>query len=116
MISLLAAVVLSTADAGLPDGGEYVVLDVNHGALWLNLPDGGVDDAPTLVRGGAWLDDDALMHAGKKTAFGDAALAVPPDVDTKTILEVAFAMFGVGALAGLIIGLVSGAKLFPWQK
>lgn len=106
MISLVLAAVLA-ADGGLPDGGEYVVLDVNHGALWLNLPDGGVTDAPVLVQGGAYQDDDALMHSGKKAAFGRAALEVPPDVETKTVLLIAGAMLLIGVLAGFVGGFVA---------
>lgn len=103
----LVLMVLAAADggAGLPDGGEYVVLDVNHGDLWLNRPDGGVDTAPTFVLGGGYLDDDALMHSGQKAAFSRAALAVPPDVDTRTVLLVAALMFGIGVALGLVGGL-----------
>lgn len=115
MIALTLAVVLTAADAGLPDGGEYVVLDVNHGALWLNLPDGGVSDQPTAVRGGAYLDDDALMHNAKGLAFGRGALAVPPEVDIKTVLSISLVMFSVGILLGVIGCSVLGVK-FPWSK
>lgn len=115
MIALLAAVVFA-ADGGtsLPDGGEYVVLDVNHGTLWVNQRDGGAE--PVFVQGGAYLDDDALMHAGKKTAFGRGALEVPPDVDTKTVLQAALAMFGVGLLVGFVGCSFLGVKIpWPWK-
>lgn len=105
MTALLLAAVLA-ADGGLPDGGEYVVLDVNRGALWTNLSDGGVSDAPVLVHGGAWMDDDALMHNGKKEAFDRGALSVGPDVDVKTLTLVGAVLFAVGLALGLVGGWV----------
>lgn len=105
LVTLVLAAVLA-ADGGLPDGGEYVVLDVNRAELWLNLPDGGISDAPLAVVGGVWQDDDALMHNAKDKAEHRGEKTVLPDIDVKTLTLVGAVMFGIGVALGLVGGWV----------
>jgi hypothetical protein len=103
----IGAVALAVLLAAGPDAGFVpVVLDVNQGDLWLNLPDGGVDDAPRRVLGGTWMDDETTLHVAKGKAQLRGEHTVGPDVDLRTVLIVGAVMFVVGGLAGGAVVLV----------
>jgi hypothetical protein len=95
----LGALVLAAVLA-MDAGFVPVALDVEHADLWLNLPDGGVDDAPRRVLGGVWMDDETTMHVAQEKARLRGEHTVGPDVDLRTVTLVGAVMFTVGVLAG----------------
>lgn len=110
---LLVLLTVLSADGGVADAGAPfvpVVLDVNRGALWLNLPDGGVSDAPVVVQGGGYMNDETLLFSGKSEARGTAERAVSPDASLETVLVVAGVMLLLGASCGFLGGLAAAHK------
>lgn len=104
LIGTALAVVL-TVDAGMParDAGvgfEPVVLNVHHGVVFTELPDGGSSDAPTVIDGGTWLDDATTSWVAENKADWRAQAQVPPAIDTKTLTLVGGILFIIGVVTG----------------
>lgn len=100
VLAVALAVVLAT-DAGTHEPAfSPDIVDVHHGTVWPRLEDGGVSDAPRLVRGGIYMDDDTTMWVAENKARSRAAAEVGPAVDFRTVLVVGAVLFVCGAAAG----------------
>jgi len=106
------------AESATPDGGAApsaetvvepaVILDVNQAHLWINVPDGGVEQADVL--GGSWSNDVQTILTGKELSSLraenkslSAEFRAPP--------AWVIAALGVGLAVGLVGGVVLGWTL-----
>lgn len=113
---------VASAQGVVPDGGTApsaetvaepvaepaVILDVNQAHLWINVPDGGVEQADVL--GGSWSNDTQTILTGKELVALraenkslSAEFRAPPSW--------VIAAFGIGFALGITGGVVLGYSL-----